>query len=86
MVDVHQAWSGPCVAVQSTLKKIVFDHGDKPLKMFTANCEKLTALADYVGPCEPKFRIIKGEEREEVTGVDAPTLRALLLSKLGVSE
>mmetsp|Transcript_1892 Transcript_1892/g.6542 ORF Transcript_1892/g.6542 Transcript_1892/m.6542 type:complete len:113 (-) Transcript_1892:133-471(-) len=86
VVDVHQGWAGPCVAAQSTLKKIVFDHGDKPLKMFTADADSLTALFDYQGPCEPLFLVIKGNDRREIRGVDAPALRSAILAKLGVSE
>lgn len=86
VVDVHQNWTGPCVAAQSTLKKIVFDHGDKPLKMFTADASKLTALHDYAGPCEPLFMVIKDDERVEIKGLDAPKLRAAILEKLGVKE
>jgi len=86
VVDVHQNWTGPCVAAQSTLKKIVFDHGDKPLKMFTADASKLTALHDYAGPCEPLFMVIKDDDRVEIKGLDAPKLRAAILEKLGVKE
>ena len=86
MVDVHQSWTGPCVAAQSTLKKIVFDHGDKPLKMFTADASRLTALHDYAGPCEPLFVVIKDDDRVEIKGLDAPKLRAAILQKLGVES
>ena len=86
MVDVHQNWTGPCVAAQGTLRKIAFDHGDKPLKFFTADASRLTALHDYSGPCEPLFMVIKDENRVEIKGLDAPKLRAAILEKLGVAE
>ena len=86
VVDVHQNWTGPCVAAQGTLRKIAFDHGDKPLKFFTADASRLTALHDYSGPCEPLFMVIKDDNRVEIKGVDAPKLRAAILEKLGVAE
>jgi len=86
VVDVHQNWTGPCVAAQGTLRKIAFDHGDKPLKFFTADASRLTALHDYSGPCEPLFMVIKDDNRVEIKGLDAPKLRAAILEKLGVAE
>ena len=53
VVDVHQSWCGPCKAVASTLKRVVMDHGDKPIKFFTADCEKIAALKKSVGGSEP---------------------------------
>ena len=54
VVDVHQTWAGPCKAIQSTFKRIFFDHGDKPMKFYTADASKVTALNEHVGTCEPK--------------------------------
>jgi|TARA_B110000977_G_scaffold14922_1_gene18425 hypothetical protein len=54
--------------------------------MFTADADSLTALFDYQGPCEPLFLVIKGNDRREIRGVDAPALRSAILAKLGVSE
>ena len=54
VVDVRQTWAGPCKAIQSTFKRIFFDHGDKPMKFYTADASKVTALNEHVGTCEPK--------------------------------
>ena len=70
VVDVHQSWCGPCKAVASTLKRVVMDHGDKPIKFFTADCEKIAALKKSVGGSEPRFQLwMNGKSmKKEVKG------------------
>ena len=68
------------------VEKIAFDHGDKPLKFFTADRRgSPLGLHDYAGPCEPLFMVIKDDSRVEIKGLDAPKLRAAILEKLGVA-
>lgn len=85
VVDVHQSWCGPCKAVASTLKRVVMDHGDKPIKFFTADCEKIAALKKSVGGSEPRFQLwMNGKMKKEVKGVDAPEILGAILKELGV--
>lgn len=39
--------------------RLFFDLGDRPLKMWTANCNKISALSKFRGRCEPAFLFIK---------------------------
>eukprot|EP00899_Mesostigma_viride_P002908 jgi/Mesvir1/12618/Mv09317-RA.1 len=57
VIDVHQAWCGPCKAIQATFRRIFFDNNDRPLKFYTAESDKLAALEPYRGKCEPLFLI-----------------------------
>ena len=84
VIDVHQSWTGPCKAIQSTFKKIFFEHGDKPIKFFTADASKIDAAKDYVGSCEPVFLFYKDGKKKEVRGVDAPTIVKMIYDGLGV--
>ncbi|EEH54201.1 flagellar outer dynein arm light chain 6 [Micromonas pusilla CCMP1545] len=84
IIDVHQSWTGPCKAIQSTFKKIFFEHGDKPIKFFTADASKIDAAKDYVGSCEPVFLFYKDGKKKEVRGVDAPTIVKMIYDGLGV--
>ena len=73
VVDVHQTWAGPCKAIHGTFKRIFFDHGDKPMKFYTADASKVTALNEHVGTCEPRFIFFRdGQQVATVKGVDAP--------------
>lgn len=85
VVDVHQSWCGPCKAVASTLKRVVMDHGDKPIKFFTADCEKIAALKKSVGGSEPRFQLwMNGKMKKEVKGVDAPEILGAIFKELGI--
>lgn len=84
---MHQTWAGPCKAIQSTFKRIFFDHGDKPMKFYTADASKVTALNEHVGTCEPKFIFFRdGQQVATVKGVDAPGLTAVIFEKMGIVE
>ena len=85
VVDVHQTWCGPCKAMASTLRRVAMDHGDKPIKFFTADCEKIDALKQSVGGSEPKFQLwMNGKMKKEVKGVDAPTILGAIFKELGI--
>lgn len=87
VVDVHQTWAGPCKAIHGTFKRIFFDHGDKPMKFYTADASKVTALNEHVGTCEPRFIFFRdGQQVATVKGVDAPGLTAVIFEKMGIVE
>lgn len=85
VVDVHQTWCGPCKAVASTLRRVAMDHGDKPIKFFTADAENIDALKKSVGGSEPRFQLwMNGKMKKEVKGVDAPTILGAIFKELGI--
>ena len=85
VVDVHKTWCGPCKAMASTLRRVAMDHGDKPIKFFTADAEKIDALKKSVGGSEPKFQLwMNGKMKKEVKGVDAPTILGAIFKELGI--
>ena len=85
IVDVYQSWAGPCTAIQSTFQNIFFEHGDKPMKFFTADASVIPALKSKVGPCEPVFCFYRdGAERARVHAVTAPELTKIIHKELGV--
>jgi hypothetical protein len=55
VVDCHQGWCGPCKAITTTLRKIFFEFGERPLKMYTANVDEVKHLEKYRGSCQPVF-------------------------------
>lgn len=69
MIEVYSSWAGPCKAIQSTLKRIYFDAGDRPLKMFTV-CGACSCLG-----CRPLC--IDGSTGAMLTTVKTFTLRVL---------
>ena len=57
--ECYQTWAGPCKAIQGTFKRIYFDAGDKPLKFFTLDVEKISGFEEYRGKCQPVFLFYK---------------------------
>ncbi|XP_022239844.1 thioredoxin domain-containing protein 6-like isoform X2 [Limulus polyphemus] len=55
VVDVYQQWAGPCLAMQSNLKKIKIELRDELLHFAVANADKIDALKKYRGKCEPTW-------------------------------
>mmetsp|Transcript_783 Transcript_783/g.1642 ORF Transcript_783/g.1642 Transcript_783/m.1642 type:complete len:132 (-) Transcript_783:192-587(-) len=83
VIDCHPEWCGPCKAIKSTFRKIFFDYGDRPLKFYTANVDKVTCLEKYRGSCQPTFVFYQDNQLLEcVTGVDAPKLVNLIMEMM----
>ncbi|KAK9806893.1 hypothetical protein WJX72_006603 [[Myrmecia] bisecta] len=75
VVEVYQGWCGPCKAIVANFKRLYFDLGDRPLKFYTANCQKVEALKQYQGHCMPVFLFYKDNKlQQKVEGVQAPVL------------
>jgi len=56
IVDVYQAWTGPCKSICTTLKRIKLETGSQILKFATACADDITALEAYRNqPPEPTF-------------------------------
>uniref|UniRef100_A0A7S0RNS7 Thioredoxin domain-containing protein n=1 Tax=Chlamydomonas leiostraca TaxID=1034604 RepID=A0A7S0RNS7_9CHLO len=75
VVELYSTWSGPCKAIISTFKRIYFDAGDRPLKFFTVDAEKVGGFDEHRKGCQPVFLIYKdGKVIDKVVGVMAPAL------------
>uniref|UniRef100_A0A7S0T5F4 Thioredoxin domain-containing protein n=1 Tax=Mantoniella antarctica TaxID=81844 RepID=A0A7S0T5F4_9CHLO len=88
IIDVHQTWCGPCLAIQSTFKRVCLDHSDKPMKFFTADASKVDALSDLVGSSEPAFVLYMDGAKigSTVKGVNSPALLKAIFDSLGIQE
>ncbi|XP_075685847.1 thioredoxin domain-containing protein 6 isoform X2 [Rhinoderma darwinii] len=64
VVDVYQAWCGPCKTTVSLFRKIKNELGDDLLHFAVAEADSIDALEKYRGKCEPTFLYfaIKDEE------------------------
>mmetsp|Transcript_14131 Transcript_14131/g.17133 ORF Transcript_14131/g.17133 Transcript_14131/m.17133 type:complete len:134 (+) Transcript_14131:92-493(+) len=87
VVDCHSDWCGPCNAIQGTFKRIYFEFGDRPLKFYTANVDKIACLSKYRGTAQPTFLFYQDNEMLEcITGVDAPKLQAAIMEMMPGGE
>uniref|UniRef100_A0A803WEM0 Thioredoxin domain-containing protein n=1 Tax=Ficedula albicollis TaxID=59894 RepID=A0A803WEM0_FICAL len=55
VVDVFQAWCGPCKPVVNLFKKIRNEVGSNLLHFAVAEVDSIDALEKYRGQCEPVF-------------------------------
>ncbi|GFH18903.1 flagellar outer dynein arm light chain 5, thioredoxin-like protein [Haematococcus lacustris] len=84
--EVYQGWAGPCKAIVSTFKRIFFDSGDRPLKFYTVDAEKVGGMEEYRGHCQPVFLFFKdGKVVDKVVGVIAPALERKIMEHSALS-
>uniref|UniRef100_A0A8D2NSQ2 Thioredoxin domain-containing protein n=1 Tax=Zosterops lateralis melanops TaxID=1220523 RepID=A0A8D2NSQ2_ZOSLA len=62
VVDVFQAWCGPCKAVVSLFQKIRNQVGSDLLHFAVAEVDSIDALEKYRGQCEPVFLFYRVSE------------------------
>ncbi|XP_072272924.1 thioredoxin domain-containing protein 6 [Pyxicephalus adspersus] len=83
VVDVYQAWCGPCKTVVSLFRKIKNELGDDLLQFAVADADSIDALEKYRGKCEPTFLFFAGGELVAVVrGANAPLLQKTILDQL----
>ncbi|KIZ03050.1 Dynein light chain, flagellar outer arm [Monoraphidium neglectum] len=88
VVELYADWAGPCKAVKELFRKLYFDHGDGgatgvPLKFYTVNVDRVPALEQHKGRCQPLFMMYKdGRLLDKVEGVEGPKLTHLVTSLL----
>lgn len=81
VVELYQSWCGPCKAIVSTFKRLYFDNGDRALKFYTLNVDKVNDFKTYSGNCVPVFQFYtNGKKIDEIVGVKAPELTKAVLS------
>ncbi|KAM4770649.1 thioredoxin domain-containing protein 6 isoform 6-T6 [Cyanocitta cristata] len=83
VVDVFQAWCGPCKPVVNLFQKIRNEVGSNLLHFAVAEVDSIDALGKYRGQCEPVFLFYTGGELVAVVrGADAPLLQKTILEQL----
>nr|XP_014352867.1 PREDICTED: thioredoxin domain-containing protein 6-like [Latimeria chalumnae] len=83
VIDVYQAWCGPCKAVIALFRKLKLEHGDNILHFAVAEADGVDALSMFRGRCEPVFLFCSGGEVVSVVrGVDTPLLQKSILEKV----
>ncbi|XP_060684129.1 thioredoxin domain-containing protein 6 [Hemiscyllium ocellatum] len=83
MVDVYQAWCGPCKAVVSLFRKIKNELGDDHLHFAVAEADIIESLQKYRGKCEPTFLFYGGGQLVAVVrGANAPLLQKTIHEQL----
>ncbi|KAG9477479.1 hypothetical protein GDO78_002720 [Eleutherodactylus coqui] len=83
VVDVYQAWCGPCKTTVSLFRKIKNELGDDLLQFAVAEADNIDALEKYRGKCEPTFLFYAGGDLVAVVrGANAPLLQKTILEQL----
>ncbi|NXT57509.1 TXND3 protein, partial [Pluvianellus socialis] len=76
VIDVYQAWCGPCKAVLNLFRKLKNDFGeDDVLHFAVAEADSITTLQPFRNKCEPVFLFcVNGKIIAMVRGVNAPLI------------
>ncbi|XP_040295595.1 thioredoxin domain-containing protein 6 [Bufo bufo] len=83
VVDVYQAWCGPCKTTVSLFRKIKNELGDDLLQFAVAEADGIDALEKYRGNCEPTFLFFAGGDLVAVVrGANGPLLQKTILDQL----
>ncbi|XP_054240952.1 thioredoxin domain-containing protein 3 [Indicator indicator] len=76
VIDVYQAWCGPCKAVQSLFRKLQNEFSeDDVLHFAVAEADSIPTLQSFRNTCEPTFLFcVNGKIIAIVRGVNAPLI------------
>ncbi|XP_009986438.1 PREDICTED: thioredoxin domain-containing protein 3, partial [Tauraco erythrolophus] len=76
VIDVYQAWCGPCKAVVNLFRKLKNEFGeDDVLHFAVAEADSIPTLQPFRNKCEPVFLFcVNGKITAMVRGVNAPLL------------
>ncbi|XP_052660904.1 thioredoxin domain-containing protein 6 isoform X2 [Harpia harpyja] len=87
VVDVFQAWCGPCKTVVDLFRKVRNEVGSDLLHFAVAEVDSIDALKKYRGKCKPVFLFYAGGELvATVRGANAPLLQKTILEQLAVER
>ncbi|NXR40401.1 TXND3 protein, partial [Zosterops hypoxanthus] len=80
VIDVYQAWCGPCKAVQNLFRKLKLDFSEDNLLHFaSAEADSVEALKSFRNSCEPVFLFsVHGKILSMVKGVNAPLITKIV--------
>ncbi|KAH8850446.1 Thioredoxin domain-containing protein 3 like [Schistosoma japonicum] len=83
VVDVYQAWCGPCSAVVGLFKRLKTEINDDLLHFAVAKADTIETFELYRGKCEPYFLFFGGGCLVgAVKGVNPPELERCIISNL----
>lgn len=85
VLEVYSDWCGPSKAINATLKRLYFEHGDRGLKFYTVQAGTLDITKPYEGKCEPAFLFFRdGAELKDLRmqGINAPQLTHSIMDKV----
>ncbi|KAE8580467.1 hypothetical protein XENTR_v10024439 [Xenopus tropicalis] len=87
VVDVYQAWCGPCKPTVSLFRKIKNELGDDLLHFAVAESDTIDSLMKYRGKCEPTFLLLAGGELVAVVrGANGPLLQKTIIEQLAAEK
>lgn len=87
VIDVYQAWCGPCKPVQVLFKRLKTDIGADKIQFAMAECDKIKELEIYRGSCEPLFLFYGGGQLVGmVQGCNAPIIENMAIQKAEQEE
>jgi len=87
VIDVYQAWCGPCKPVQVLFKRLKTDIGADKIQFAMAECDKMKELEIYRGSCEPLFLFYGGGQLVGmVQGCNAPIIENMAIQKAEQEE
>uniref|UniRef100_A0A8C3QMG7 NME/NM23 family member 8 n=1 Tax=Cyanoderma ruficeps TaxID=181631 RepID=A0A8C3QMG7_9PASS len=80
LIDVYQAWCGPCKAVQNLFRKLKIDFSEDNLLHFaSAEADSIETLKSFRKSCEPVFLFsVHGKILSMVKGVNAPLITKIV--------
>ncbi|NXP30592.1 TXND3 protein, partial [Leiothrix lutea] len=80
VIDVYQAWCGPCKAVQNLFRKLKLDFSEDNLLHFaSAEADSIETLKSFRNSCEPVFLFsVHGKILSMVKGVNAPLITKIV--------
>ncbi|KAH1178668.1 hypothetical protein KIL84_012370 [Mauremys mutica] len=84
VIDVYQAWCGPCKAVVNLFRKLKNEHGEDDLLHFAvAEADSIVTLQTFRDKCEPVFLFcVDGKIIAIVRGTNAPLLSKTVIKLL----
>ncbi|XP_077159156.1 thioredoxin domain-containing protein 3 [Paroedura picta] len=82
VVDVYQAWCGPCKAVVTLFRKLKNEYGEDDLLHFAvAEADSILTLAAFRDKCEPTFIFcVDGKMIDVVRGANGPLLNKRIVA------
>ncbi|XP_050999145.1 thioredoxin domain-containing protein 3 [Acomys russatus] len=94
VIDVYQAWCGPCKAVQPLFRKLKNElNEDEILHFVVAEADNIVTLQPFREKCEPVFLFsLNGKIIAKIQGANAPLINKKVLSlideerKIGAGE
>jgi len=83
VVDVYTEWSGPCTAMQATLKRAKLEVGDDSLQYVMARSDTIPALHMFRNHLEPVWLFVaSGNVVAVMHGANAPLMKVMVAQEV----